>query len=273
MAAWWNEVLRCPVCGGDLSKEGNSLYCNGARRHCFDVSAAGYVNLASARAAGGGDDAALIRARTAFLGGGHYLPIAARIAALAGKYAPAGRILDAGCGEGYYSAHLAREGNAVFGIDLSKNGIKYAAKSVADCRERALFAVAGIFELPVKSESVDAVVSLFAPVAEGEFCRVLKAGGVLILAGAGPRHLYELKGVLYETPYLNEPRADLPRGMECVHEESLTFSMELDNSALSALFAMTPYYYRTSREGRARLDATEHLSVGADVTISVYRKA
>lgn len=273
MAFWWSEMLRCPVCGSALNKEGNSLYCGSARRHCFDVSAAGYVNLAASRAAGGGDDAALIRARTAFLGAGHYFPIAERIAALAMEYAPAGRILDAGCGEGYYTAHLARKGLSVLGVDLSKNGIRHAARAAADCREKALFAVAGIFDLPVQDESADAVISLFAPVAEAEFCRVLRSGGVLIVAGAGPRHLYELKGAIYDTPYLNQPRADLPCEMELMHEENLIFSMDLNRDELAALFAMTPYFYRTSKEGRSRLNEIQQLAVGADVSISVYRKA
>jgi hypothetical protein len=48
--------------------------------------------------------------------------------------------------------------------------------------------------------------------------------------------------------------------------------MALDAPALQALFAMTPYYYRTSAEGRARLDALEDLTVGAEVDISLYRK-
>jgi hypothetical protein len=45
-----------------MKKEGGALLCTGARRHCYDVASAGYVNLAGAKQAGGGDDAALIRA-------------------------------------------------------------------------------------------------------------------------------------------------------------------------------------------------------------------
>jgi hypothetical protein len=60
--------------------------------------------------------------------------------------------------------------------------------------------------------------------------------------------------------------------MELLLEERLAFTMALDAPALQALFAMTPYYYRTSAEGRARLDALEGLTVGAEVDISLYRK-
>ena len=46
----------------------------------------------------------------------------------------------------------------------------------------------------------------------------------------------------------------------------------LPQAALSSLFAMTPYYYRTSKEGVARLAATEALDVLAQMDIHVYQK-
>ena len=267
---WWSDLLRCPVCGGHTVQEGRSLFCDGARRHCFDLAKEGYVNLASAKASGGGDDAALIRARTAFLGGDHYAPLADRVCALLNEHIPGGTVVDAGCGEGYYTAKMAESGLHAFGIDLSKNGIRHAAKNAKS--DRAFFAVAGIFDLPVADGAADGVVSLFAPVCEAEFLRVLRPGGVALLVGAGPDHLFDLKRVLYETPYQNEPRADAPRHMELLSQERLSFKMSLDAKALQALFAMTPYFYRTSAKGRAGLDALEQLSVGAQMDISLYRK-
>ena len=62
----------------------------------------------------------------------------------------------------------------------------------------AFFGVAGIYTLPLQDASVDAVVSLFAPICEEEFLRVLKPGGILIAAGAGREHLGALKRVLYD---------------------------------------------------------------------------
>lgn len=267
---WWNDLLRCPVCGGRIAEEGRSLFCNGARRHCFDLAKEGYVNFAFAKASGGGDDAALIRARTAFLGGGHYAPLSDRVCALLHEHIPGGTVVDAGCGEGYYTTRMAESGLCALGVDLSKNGIRHAAKSAKN--DRAFFAVAGIFDLPVADGSADGVVSLFAPVCEEEFLRVLRPGGVALLVGAGPDHLFDLKRVLYDTPYRNEPRADAPRSMQRLAEERLSFTMSLDAATLQALFAMTPYFYRTSAAGRARLDALEQLSVGAQMDISLYRK-
>ena len=269
---WWKNVLRCPVCGADMVQEGRSLFCGGARRHCFDIAKEGYVNLASAKASGGGDDAALIRARTEFLGAGHYAPFADRVCALLERYAKGGVVIDAGCGEGYYTCCMAKRGFWALGVDLSKNGVRHGAKLAAREQGNTLFTVGSVFDLPVADASADAVVSLFAPVAETEFLRVLKPGGVLLMAGAGPDHLFALKRALYDTPYRNEARADVPAHMEKLVEERLDFDMALDAASLRALFAMTPYFYRTSAQGIARLEALERLDVGAQMDLALYRK-
>ncbi len=271
---WWSDSLRCPVCGAKTTKEGKSLLCAGTKRHCFDFASEGYVNLATAKAAGGGDDAALIAARTSFLDGGYYLPFAARITALLqGLVSPNGIVVDAGCGEGYYTCKMASAGFCCYGFDLSKRGVRAAAKRATRQGLTAFFGVAGIYTLPLQDASVDAVVSLFAPIAEGEFLRVLKPGGILIVAGAGREHLHSLKRVLYDVAQENEPRADLPTAMTELSRETLTFQMELDGDAARSLFAMTPYYYRTARAGHERLAACRALSCEAQMDIFLYRKS
>lgn len=69
------EILKCPVCGEGLYRESGSLYCRGGRRHCYDISSSGYVNLCPGRATGG-DDRGAVRSRTEFLALGYYEPIA-----------------------------------------------------------------------------------------------------------------------------------------------------------------------------------------------------
>lgn len=263
-------ALACPACGGSLSPAGHSLVCE--NRHCFDLSKEGYVNLAPARQSGGGDDAGLIAARTAFLSAGHYEPIAALCETLLHEYAPGALTVDAGCGEGYYSNLLARN-RPVLGLDLSKRGVRHAAREAGTAGLSALFAVAGIFRMPVKTGAAGAAVSLFAPICEAEFCRVLAPGGVLLTVGAGPEHLSELKAVLYTVSALNTRRADLPLHMEKLREERLSFRMELPHEDLNALFAMTPYFYKTGREGAQKLAALPGLPVTADVSVAVFRRA
>ena len=272
METYWEKNLLCPVCGEKTERIGGSLFCRGARRHCFDFSAAGYLNFAPATATGSGDDATLVAARTAFLDAGYYRPFAENLTELLRQYAPSGACIDAGCGEGYYTSFFARSGYKMLGVDLSKKAIAHAAKRAKKEELDALFAVCGVFSLPVGEACADAVVSLFAPIAEEEFCRVLKKGGVLITVAAGKDHLSELKSLLYDTPRGNAPRADLPKNTKCLASNRIAFSMRLDNKALCDLFAMTPYYYRTPREGRERLQNTDSLSVLAEAEISVFRK-
>ena len=269
----FRDVLRCPVCGAEVECDDKTLFCKGERRHSFDIAKEGYVNLADSRAAGGGDDAFLINARVAFLGREHYRPFCDKVIALLKEYTTGNTVLDAGCGEGYYTNHIAKAGFRVVGVDLSKRGVRAAAKAAKREGGGACFAVAGVFDLPLADASVDAVVSLFAPVAEAEFLRVLKPGGLLLVAGAGKDHLIDLKKVLYDDPRPNLTRADLPQNMKCVHEDKIDFQMALGGEDITNLFAMTPYYYRTSRESHQKLQNLSSLFCGAEMDIFLYQKS
>ena len=269
--------LRCPICHASMERNGGSLLCVpenvGGKRHCFDISKRGYVNLDLSHS-GGGDDKALVAARTIFLSTGAYAPISDAINAMLLQYADdGGLIVDAGCGEGYYTARMAEELplSKVCGLDLSKAAIDHAARVLSN--HPAAFFVGGIFDLPLKDGCASAITSIFAPCAEGEFLRVLKPGGVLILAGAGKDHLMGLKRAVYETPYENAPRADLPSQMVLLEEKQVNFDFTLDRpEEIQALFTMTPYYYRTSREDMEKLRALTSLKTEAEVTLYVYQK-
>lgn len=256
---------------------GGSLLCesNGGKRHCFDLAKSGYVNLDTVHV-GGGDNKSLVASRTAFLESGAYAPISDDVNELVRRYAPSGDwVIDAGCGEGYYTNRAAKaiEEFDFVGFDLSKAAIDSAAKSAVRTGSPAAFAVAGIFDLPVRSGVASAVMSLFAPCAETEFSRILRNDGVLILVSAGEDHLLGLKKAVYETPYRNSPRADLPTSMRCVESRRVAYTASLaSKEQIKALFSMTPYAFRTSREDAAKLDALERLDTEVDVEIKVYGK-
>ena len=100
--------LICPICQTPLEPNGSGLACE--NRHSFDRARQGYYNLLPVQHKNSrdpGDNAAMVEARRRFLEGGHYAPLAARLAALAAEYQPA-RWLDIGCGEGYYTEQIAR---------------------------------------------------------------------------------------------------------------------------------------------------------------------
>ena len=193
-----------------------------------------------------------------------------------------GLVLDAGCGEGYYAGHVVEAGYSVMGVDLSKFAVDAAAKTARRaCMNRGqpaatLYAVGSVFELPVADGSFDTVINVFAPCAPAEYARVLRSGGHLVVAGAGERHLFGLKQLVYDDPYLNDPRRDLPTGEEglrLVETRSVTFSITVeDPEHMEALFSMTPYYWRTSRDGHARLAAAEALVTEVSFDLHVYEK-
>ena len=250
--------------------DGKTCKCTGRKIHCFDFARSGYLNLSGPRG-GEGDSKEAVRARRAFLDGGYYQPLCDRICEILNAHGSQ-NLLDAGCGEGYYTNRFAMERDAV-GIDLSRAGIEVASKRANAMGSRAGFAVASLFEIPVADAAFDAVTNLLAPCAEQEFLRVLRPDGLLILVGAGQRHLMGLKQVLYDDPYLNPGRADLPRSMEQIGRERLTYSITLRGQELiQALFSMTPYYWRTSDGDKAKLNGLQNLETEVDFDILLFRK-
>jgi 23S rRNA (guanine745-N1)-methyltransferase len=67
-------VLRCPVCADGLALADRTAHC--PRGHSYDLAKQGYLNLLPAASNGiEGDSAAMVGARTVFLGSGHYASI------------------------------------------------------------------------------------------------------------------------------------------------------------------------------------------------------
>jgi len=184
-------IFRCPVCGEDLAPADRRLLCG--RGHSFDLANSGYVNLARPRRhapAAGGDTRAQLEHRARFLALGHFDAIADVIAAEAAD--TRGRVLDAGCGTGFHLAQViaALAASAGSGIDLSKDAAAWCARRHPD----SSFAVADIWQCwPIRSASVDLVLSIFAPRNEAEAARVLRPGGIMALVFPGERHLIELR--------------------------------------------------------------------------------
>ena len=223
------EFLICPICGSRLFRDGKSFRCeaiNGTKSHCFDISSSGYTDL-SYRSGGSGDSKEAVNDRTEFLNKDYYLPLSKEINRLCSEHLPKGFLLvDAGCGEGYYSDRVASEYDEsfVFGADLSKHAVHRASvrRNIRGGRN-SFYAVASVFSLPVRSVSADGVLSMFAPIAEAEALRILNDNGVLIVGAAGNRHLYQLKEAIYDEVRINEERADLPSSMQLIGKSNVSY--------------------------------------------------
>ena len=271
------KKIKCPVCGSamELSQGGGSLLCHGARRHCYDFSASGYVNLMPSGYSGSGDSKAAVRARRDFLDLDLYRPAAVALAdMLCERLASSAFIVDAGCGEGYYTNIIAERGHYTAGVDISKFAVEASAKR-ANARGigNSLSAVGSVFSLPFLDGSADAVVNIFAPCAEEEFCRVLKSGGILAVVYAGPEHLMGLKEAIYDTAKENDGRADMPKNMRLLEERRVRFDITVEkNENIQNLFSMTPYYWRTSPADSEKLCGLDSLSTAVDMIIAVYEK-
>ena len=266
-------MLHCPVCSASMQADeaGKSCRCTGLRTHAYDFARSGYLNL-TRPSDGEGDLKEAINARKLFLNAGYYEPLSNEINAIL-QSLNVKTVLDAGCGEGYYTNRMATSDRAVLGVDLSRAGIDAAAKQAKQNAAGAAFAVGSIFSLPVGDASCDVVTNLFAPCCESEFSRVLKNNGHLILVGAGERHLMGLKQVLYENPYLNPGRADLPTDMKETDRRRLTYTVTVEGrETIEALFSMTPYYWRTSEADRIKLQKIDTLQTELDFDIFIYQK-
>ena len=269
------SVFCCPVCGAALAREVRTLRC--PTGHSYDLAKEGYVNLLPANyrhSASPGDDREMVAARTRFLDGGWYAPLREKLCALAEKVCgPDLVLLDAGCGEGYYTAALCetlrRHGGHTGGVDLSKAAARKAAKRCAD----AEIAVSSVYRLPVPTASVDLLINCFSPLAAEEFARVLKPGGHFLYVVPGPKHLWELKSVLYDAPYENEEKREEYPGFHLVGVEPVETSFTLyDAESIQALFHMTPYTWKTPKNGAERLAQLQELAVTAQFRIHEYRR-
>ena len=245
--------------------------------HSYDRARGGYYNLLLSNAGGNhGDNKDMILARRAFLGAGYYKPLADRIAeVICARTDRLAAVLDAGCGEGYYTdtverALFLRDGDSsVSAFDISKEAVREVGKK----NPRISLAVAGSYHMPLADGSLDAVVNTFSPLALSETLRVLRRGGIFVMAIPGVSHLFELKAAIYDSPYKNTVESTELEGMRLLSSESITYTMHLDSAEkIRSLFMMTPYAYRTRKENRERVLALDKLDCTADFFHFLYEK-
>jgi len=187
-------VLLCPVrdCHLPLVREERRVLCE--RGHSFDIARSGYINLLQPqdrRSKQPGDTAAALQGRRRLHDRGVTEPLLDAIAEVIAA-SPDDVVLDAGCGDGFYLAGLARlNGFDAHGVDISVPAVDAAARRYAGCEW--IVANADRF-LPYADHSFSIALSITARMNAGEFRRVLRDDGHLLVALPAPEDLIELRG-------------------------------------------------------------------------------
>lgn len=255
-------MLVCPICYMPLERKEHTWECS--HHHSFDIAKQGYVNLSLKQKKHQGDNKEMVKARTAFLEQGHYAFLKDQLVKIIRSY-HLETIVDTGCGQGYYTSAFSSV-SQVWGIDLSKDAIQYAAKK----DKLGHYLVASIFSMPFESNCCDGVLSIFVPYASAEIQRILKPQGIWITVGPGPHHCWELKKMLYE--HVNENPMPESERQGFLHEEQKIITSKQWVDDVWHLLEMTPYRYKSPKEGLERVKACAGKEITFEFVIDIWRR-
>ncbi len=256
-------MLICPICKEKLELKNRTLICN--NHHSFDVAKQGYVNLSRKQKKQQGDNSEMVMARTQFLENDYY-DFMRQFVSRKLEELKIQTLIDMGCGQGYYTKVFSEFAKACYGFDLSKSAIRYAAGH----DKKSFYGVSSIFDLPIEDRSADAITSLFVPEADDEVNRILKDSGYWIIVGPGPKHCWELKEVLYDVPYENELTKDKKDKFQLMSRDIICEKSMVDD--VWSLLEMTPYRYKSPKDGLERVRNVSQLEVTFEFVVSVWRK-
>lgn len=264
--------LSCPLCHDELSPAGKSYRC--AEGHSFDRAKEGYLSLLHGRqkGEGRGDSKAMIQARDRVHRAGVFDPLVAALTGLPLR-APLDRLLELGCGEGFFLGHVVQAHRIAtsYGLDLSVDAVKLAAKTL---RSSLILRADLLQPLPFADGSLDLVQSIFAPRPLAGISRVLRPGGQALFVFPLTDHWQELRAFLPLAGIGDDklPVADLA-GFAPVTSLEVRAQRELPHDMLVDLVEMSPSIHRLTRNGadwKTLLPAS--LTASLSVRVALFRK-
>jgi len=245
--------------------------------HRFDVAREGYVNLLPVQQKNSrqpGDDKAMLQARRQILGAGFYEPLLHAIQhqlQQLPQLEQATRGLDIGCGEGYYTGQLPQQigdsSCAWFGCDIAKHGIKMAAKRYPQVQ----WAVASSYKLPYQDASFDWITRIYAPSTDAELLRCLKPNGRVLTVTPAPRHLWELKQLIYREAREHSAAIIPIAGLTHQARERISMEQEITAEYLPSLLQMTPLAWQ--HQAQQRIERDKALTLSFDFYLDRYARA
>jgi 23S rRNA (guanine745-N1)-methyltransferase len=234
----------------------------------------GYVNLLPVQhkhSSEPGDNKLMMQARREFLEAGYYEPMAKAVAAMINANQPK-HLLDLGCGEGYYSrtieTHCAHSIDQ-HGIDIAKFAIRAAARKQPNAR----FTVASVNRLPYSDQYFDFVLRVFAPSNDDELQRVLKPSGFLLTVTPGPRHLWQLKELIYAEVKEHALESELPQGFERLDSQRISYKIAPQSQHRIAVLQMTPFAWRANASVQQTIRDIAKLDIETDFILTLMVKA
>lgn len=286
--------LTCPHDALTLRQQANSLVC--PNNHQFDLSRDGYVNLLPVlkkTSKDPGDSKRMVTARRKVMDAGVFEKVASTFASdILQHYfnrdesaAHQTVIVDAGCGEGYYTSllqdkllhhnkcnRISGAAPAVVGVDISKWAIGAAAKRHKHC----YWVVANNKELPLAQGRIDVITSLFGFETWGPWAQLQNNGQLVAVVNAGPRHLIELRSLIYNDVKIHEPDKHVgaaAAGYECIAESSISYSCPVrEPGLLESILNMTPHAHRTDADALERVRAVIQLDLEIDTVLRIYQR-
>jgi len=267
-----SENYRCPLCKQALVLKNKSYRCENS--HTFDQAKQGYVNLLPVQfkhSKAPGDNKDMVNARRAFLDKGYYQPLVDKMLALYHQYADKeASVFDAGCGEGFYTYQHKTALNHVYGVDIAKETIKIAAKRYQQCS----FSVGTLSNLAFNDNYFGWIFSVYAPILEAEFTRILKDKGYLLTVTPAKKHLFELKEIIYQQANEHDAEKVVIKDLTLIEEQNLHYEMIFtDNTDLLNLLAMTPLAFKATNEVISLLKEKEDFVCQADFILRLYQKS
>lgn len=261
------SILKCPVCDEILELENRTYLCS--NRHSFDLAKEKYANLVLNAKKSSGDSKEMMNARKDFLSKDYYKGISDKVNDyLSQTQASPAQVLDIGCGEGYYLSNFEQlqPEHQYFGLDISKLGIKLAAKRNPNIN----WFVANFTQLPFTDHSIDTALSMFAEYSVNEIERIMAENGQIIIVRAASDHLVELKEVIYPQLHEKEHAGEFkifPNYQSKIEHFSYQVTIQSTEDLLN-LLAMTPHYWKIKADGLERLKALEQLTVTISIEIN-----
>ncbi|MCC0649788.1 putative RNA methyltransferase [Clostridioides sp. ZZV15-6598] len=270
------DVFKCPLCKEDMiTIDKNSMVC--INNHCFDISKKGYVNLLNSNTKTIYDKE-LFESRHEIYNSKVYDNLTEELKYIIHNYTldkNINYILDAGCGEGYFSNKLYEDKNInnrckLIGIDIAKEGISMATRG----ENEVIWCISDLSNLPFKDNAFGVILNILSPANYKEFTRVLSDDGIIVKIMPESNYLKEIRtniqGNIKNSDYDNKNIvAVFKKHLNVVYENRINYKTDISILNLMNLVKMTPLTSTLDEEEILKLIESGISNITIDLRVMV----